>query len=120
MLFNDFAALDPIEGVDVASAAMVGSGVRLWFVVQSLAQLRGRYPGGWQAFIANAGEMTFWSNCDPATLDFMSERVGMTGQALNRLLERRTQRCLILAAGQAPVILQRHHAAEYHTGKQML
>ena len=79
MVFNDFAALDPIEGLEVASAAMAGSGVRLWLVVQSLAQLQGRYPSGWQTLIANTGVMTFWANSDPTTLNFLSERVGMNG-----------------------------------------
>ena len=90
---------------------MADCGVRLLFVVQSLAQLQGRYPSGWQTLIANTGAMTFWSNSDPVTLSFLSEKVGMTSLELHRLLERDTQHCLVLAAGRATVFLQRYNSA---------
>ena len=66
-------------------------GVRLWFIVHCLDELKGRYPDGWQTLIANTGVMTVWRNFDQATLGFISERTGLTVLELERLLATDTQ-----------------------------
>jgi type IV secretion system protein VirD4 len=111
MVLNHFALLDPIEGLETAINTPTNSGVRLWLLAQSLAQLQARYPSGWQTMVGNAGVMTFWSNSDPATLEFLTGRTGLSGLELQGLLQRDTRRCLVLAAGQAPVVLQRFKSA---------
>jgi type IV secretion system protein VirD4 len=111
MVLNQFALLDPIGGLEIAISTPANSGVRLWLIAQSLAQLQARYPSGWQTMVGNAGVMTFCSNSDPATLDYMSERVGMGRPELQGLLARDASARLVLAAGQAPVVLQRLKSA---------
>ena len=53
-------------------------------VLQDLSQIEGLYKKSWQTFIGNAGIMTFWSNVDKYTLDYLSDKLGQTGVRLEQ------------------------------------
>jgi type IV secretion system protein VirD4 len=112
VVLNEFAALPNMATLEAPTATMTECSVRLWFVLQSLDQLKSRYPHGWQTLVANTGVMTFWQNSDPGTLGFIAERTGMTVLELERLLASDTQSCMVLPSGQPPLMLQRHDSTK--------
>jgi type IV secretion system protein VirD4 len=140
MVLDEFAVLGHMRSIEVAAGLMAGFGLKLWVVVQDLGQIKRLYKDSWETFIGNAGVVTFWSNSDKFTLDYISDKLGQTNvridqpsnatanqrfggtsgvreetrvqrlappHELERLLDRRQQTILVLAAGQPPVVLER-------------
>ena len=65
-----------------SSRSAVRFGVKLWVVLQDLTQIKRLYRESWETFIGNAGVMTFWSNSDKTTLDYISDKLGQTAVRL--------------------------------------
>jgi len=140
MVLDEFAVLGHMRSIEVAAGLMAGFGLKLWVVVQDLGQIKRLYKDSWETFIGNTGVVTFWSNSDKFTLDYVSDKLGQTNvridqpsnatanqkfggtsgvreemrvqrlappHELERLLDRRQQTILVLAAGQPPVVLER-------------
>lgn len=73
---EEFAALQRLECIEVAIAQLAGLGVKLLIVVQDLNQLKDKYPGSWETFIANCGVMQVFGGNDQTTLSYASKRMG--------------------------------------------
>lgn len=82
MVLDEFAVLGHMKSVEVAAGLMAGFGVKLWVVLQDLTQIKRLYKESWETFIGNAGVMTFWSNSDKTTLDYISDKLGQTAVRL--------------------------------------
>ena len=78
MVLDEFAVLGQMKSVEVAAGLMAGFGLKLWVVLQDLTQLKRLYKDSWETFIGNAGVVTFWSNSDKFTLDYISDKMGQT------------------------------------------
>lgn len=48
-----------------AAAYFPGFGVKLWMVLQDLAQLQWHYRNSWQTMIGNAGLVQFFATTEP-------------------------------------------------------
>ena len=82
MVLDEFAVLGHMKSIEVAAGLMAGFGVKLWVVLQDLTQIKRLYRESWETFIGNAGVMTFWSNSDKTTLDYISDKLGQTAVRL--------------------------------------
>jgi type IV secretion system protein VirD4 len=77
-LLDEFHVLGHMKSIETAAGLMAGFGVKLWVVLQDLAQIEDAYKGTWQTFVGNAGVLTAWGNSDNKTLAYISERLGQT------------------------------------------
>ena len=75
-MLDEFASLGRIEPISRNLAYLRKYGVRFWFFVQSLAQLRKHYPQEWEDFIANSAYQSYFGVADLETAKMVSERVG--------------------------------------------
>jgi type IV secretory pathway TraG/TraD family ATPase VirD4 len=78
MILDEFAGLKRMEAIEKGVAQLAGFGVKLFFVLQSLEQLKGTYPGHWETFLANAGLKVFFSIDDHFTREYVSKLAGET------------------------------------------
>ena len=62
MVLDEFPALKRMRVLENAAAQIAGYGVKLMFVVQTLAQLKDIYKDNWETFISNAGVKLFFCN----------------------------------------------------------
>lgn len=78
--FPQLAYMKPIED----ALLYIGSyGVKFWFFVQDISQLKQHYEKTWQQFIANCNVRTFFSVSDLETAKMVSEMSG-SGTVINR------------------------------------
>jgi type IV secretion system protein VirD4 len=82
LALDEFPVLGHMKSVETAAGLMAGFGVKMWVVLQDLTQIKRLYRESWETFIGNAGVMTFWSNSDKTTLDYISDKLGQTGVRL--------------------------------------
>jgi type IV secretory pathway TraG/TraD family ATPase VirD4 len=78
MVLDEFAGLRRMEAIENAVAQIAGFGVKLFFVLQSLEQLKATYKDKWETFLANAGLKIFFSIEDHFTREYVSKLVGET------------------------------------------
>jgi type IV secretory pathway TraG/TraD family ATPase VirD4 len=78
IVLDEFAGLKRMEAIEKGVAQLAGFGVKLFFVLQSLEQLKGTYKDHWETFLANAGLKIFFSIEDHFTRDYVSKLVGET------------------------------------------
>jgi type IV secretion system protein VirD4 len=84
MVLEEFAALGHLRPVERAAGFIAGAGVRLWSVLQDLAQLQEHYKATWETFIGNAGLLQAFSNADLTTCKYLSDKLGeMTVEVTN-------------------------------------
>jgi type IV secretory pathway TraG/TraD family ATPase VirD4 len=76
MVLDEFAALKRMRAVENAAAQIAGFGVKMVFVVQTLAQMKDTYRDNWETLVANAGTRIFFCNDDQFTRDYASKLVG--------------------------------------------
>ena len=77
-VLDEFAALGRMEAIEKAAGLMAGFGVKLWPILQDLAQLKRHYAESWETFLGNAGCLQFFGNTDLTTLEWVSKRMGQT------------------------------------------
>lgn len=76
MILDEFPALKRMQTIENAAAQIAGFGVKLVFVVQTLAQLKEEYKENWETLVANAGLKLFFCNDDHFTRDYASKLIG--------------------------------------------
>jgi type IV secretory pathway TraG/TraD family ATPase VirD4 len=78
MILDEFAGLDRLKVVEKAVAQIAGYGVKLFFVLQTLEQLKATYKDNWETFLANSGLRLFFGIDDHFTRDHVSKLIGET------------------------------------------
>ena len=78
MMLDEFAGLKRMEIIENAVAQIAGYGVKLFFVLQSLEQLKAVYKDNWETFLSNSGLKIFFSLDDHFSRDYVSKLVGDT------------------------------------------
>ncbi|MFH1555905.1 MAG: type IV secretory system conjugative DNA transfer family protein [Pseudomonadota bacterium] len=76
MVLDEFAALKRMKSIENAAAQIAGFGVKMVFVVQTLAQMKDTYRDNWETLVANAGTKIFFCNDDQFTREYASKLVG--------------------------------------------
>jgi type IV secretion system protein VirD4 len=75
-ILDEFAALGHMENIERAAAYIAGFGVKLWFFLQDIGQIKSIYRDRWETFIGNSGALTFFANSDLSTLQYISDKLG--------------------------------------------
>lgn len=78
MVLDEFKSLRRMEIIEDAAAQIAGFGVKIAFIVQTLAQLHETYKNGWETFLSNAGLKVFFSIDDHFSRDHISKLAGET------------------------------------------
>lgn len=97
MCLDEFAGLKRMEVIENAVAQIAGYGVKLFFVLQSLEQLKATYKDNWETFLSNAGLKIFFGIDDHFTRDYVSKFIGETellrelGTSTNTVNQQTTQ-----------------------------
>ena len=78
MVLDEFAGLKRMEVIEYAVAQIAGYGVKLFFVLQSLEQLKAVYKDNWETFLANSGLKVFFNLEDHFSRDYVSKLIGET------------------------------------------
>jgi hypothetical protein len=78
MVLDEFAGLKRMEVIENAVAQIAGYGMKLYFVLQSLEQLKAVYKDNWETFLANSGLKVFFNLEDNFSRDYVSKLVGET------------------------------------------
>jgi type IV secretion system protein VirD4 len=75
-LLDEFAQLGRIQPIEQALTLLRGYGVRLWLLVQDLAQLRAHYGPMTDSILANAAVLQSLGTNDVETAQYLSRRTG--------------------------------------------
>lgn len=78
LLLDEFAGLERMKVIENAVAQMAGFGVKMFFVVQNLTQLKDVYKDKWETFLANSGLKLFFNLEDHFSRDHVSKLIGDT------------------------------------------
>ena len=78
MCLDEFAGLKRMEVIENAVAQSAGFGIKLFFVLQSLEQLKATYKDNWETFLSNAGLKLFFGLDDHFSRKYVSEFIGDT------------------------------------------
>ncbi len=78
MVLDEFAGLQRMEVIENAVAQIAGYGVKLFFVLQSLEQLKAVYKDNWETFLANSGLKVFFNLEDNFSREYVSKLIGET------------------------------------------
>jgi hypothetical protein len=75
-LLDEFAGLQRMEAVETAAAQAAGFGVKFFFVLQNLPQLKEIYSDSWETFIGNSGLRLFFQVDDNFTRNYLAQQLG--------------------------------------------
>ncbi len=78
MVLDEFAGLKRMEIIENAVAQMAGFGVKMFYIAQTLPQLKSIYQDNWETLIANAGLKIFFDLEDHFSRDYVSKLIGET------------------------------------------
>jgi type IV secretory pathway TraG/TraD family ATPase VirD4 len=78
LVLDEFAGLKRMEVIEHAVAQIAGYGVKMFFVLQSLEQIKGAYKENWETFLANSGLKVFFNLEDNFSRDYVSKLIGET------------------------------------------
>jgi hypothetical protein len=73
---DEFAGLKRMPIIETGVAHLSGFGVKLFFVLQSLEQLKATYGDLWETFYANCGVKIFFATTDNFTNEYVSKALG--------------------------------------------
>ena len=76
MVLDEFAGLKKMEVIEEAVAQSAGHGVKLFFVLQSLEQLKALYKDNWETFLGNSGLKVFFNLGDNFSREYVSKLIG--------------------------------------------
>lgn len=89
LAMDEFAGLKRMEIIENTVAQIAGYGVKLFFVLQSLEQLKSVYPDRWETFLANCGVRIFFATTDNFTNQYVSDSLGE--QEIVRIVRNRSK-----------------------------
>ena len=78
LMLDEFAGLKKMEVLENGVAQLAGFGVKMFFVLQSLEQLKAIYKDNWETFLANSGLKVFFNLEDHFSRDYVSKLIGET------------------------------------------
>ncbi len=78
LVLDEFSGLKRMEVIENAVAQIAGYGMKLFFVLQSLEQLKAVYKDNWETFLANSGLKVFFNLEDNFSRDYVSKLIGET------------------------------------------
>jgi type IV secretion system protein VirD4 len=108
LMLEEFASLGHMAFMERASAYFPGFGVKPWFILQDITQLKKVYKA-WESFLGNSGLVQLFANGDGETIDYVSRRLGklVAPWELETGFAREHESQLLLIKGKAPAAASR-------------
>ena len=78
MVLDEFAGLKRMQIIENAISQMAGYGLKMFYILQSLPQLKALYQDNWETFLTNAGLKMFFAVDDQFTREWASNYAGET------------------------------------------
>ena len=78
-LLDEFAGLKRMEVIENAVAQAAGFGVKFFFIVQNLPQLKREYEESWESFVSNSGLKVLFQIDDHFSCDYLSSAFRISG-----------------------------------------
>jgi len=78
VMLDEFAGLERMKTIENAVSQMAGYGLKMFFVLQSLEQLKAIYKNNWETFLTNSGLKIFSAIDDNFTREYVSKQMGDT------------------------------------------
>lgn len=78
LMLDEFAGLKFMEIILSSVAQLAGFGVKMFFVLQSLEQLKAVYKDNWETFLANSGLKIFFNLEDNFSREYVAKLIGET------------------------------------------
>lgn len=78
MVLEEFATLGHMATIETAAGYAAEFGLKLYFVLQDLSQLKKHYEKSWETFLANASVIQGFGLSDATTLNYFSKKLGET------------------------------------------
>lgn len=79
MTLDEFPCLRRMKIIEDSVAQLAGYGLKMFFVVQDLVQLKSIYKDNWEIFVSNSGlKLLFGQNDSKFTAEYISKNLGMT------------------------------------------
>jgi type IV secretory pathway TraG/TraD family ATPase VirD4 len=75
-MLDEFAGLKRMEVIENAVAQAAGFGVKFFFIVQNMPQLKREYEDSWESFVSNSGLKVLFQIDDHFTRDYVSNLLG--------------------------------------------
>jgi type IV secretory pathway TraG/TraD family ATPase VirD4 len=75
-VLDEFAGLKRMEVIENAVAQAAGFGVKFFFIVQNMPQLKREYEESWESFVSNSGLKVLFQIDDHFTRDYVSHLLG--------------------------------------------
>ena len=76
MMLDEFATMERMPKIETAAADIAGAGVKMFFAVQTLVQLKAIYGENWETFASAADTHIYYGFNDNFTADYVSKRLG--------------------------------------------
>ncbi|MGL1931800.1 MAG: type IV secretory system conjugative DNA transfer family protein [Desulfotalea sp.] len=73
---DEFGTIGKLPAIAQAVGLMAGRGIRLWFFIQSLSNLKCDYPSEWSKFIGNSSAISVLKVGDDETAQYISNLLG--------------------------------------------
>lgn len=107
-LLEEFASLGHMDFMERASAYFPGFGIKPWFILQDIAQLRRHYRN-WESFLGNSGLVQMFANGDGETIDWAQRQLGklMASHEIRTAFAREHSGQLVMFKGQPPASILR-------------
>lgn len=77
-VLDEFSALRKMNRIEGAISQIAKFDIKLYMILQSLAQLKKNYEDGWETFVANSGTKIYFSIDDQFTREYISKAIGET------------------------------------------
>jgi type IV secretion system protein VirD4 len=77
-ILDEFPQLGHMSPIENGLSYLAGFGVRLWFFIQDISQLKLHYENSWQSILANTEFKSFFGVNDIETANLVSEMIGTT------------------------------------------
>ena len=76
MMLDEFATMERMRKIETAAADIAGAGVKMFFVVQTLVQLKDIYGDNWETFVSSADTQIYYGFNENFTAEYVSKRLG--------------------------------------------
>ena len=76
VFLDEMPILGHSRQIEDAAGLVRSLGLKLFFIIQDINQIKALYRDRWETFFGNAGVWQFFGNTDNSTLEYMSKRLG--------------------------------------------
>lgn len=120
-LLDEFATLGRVRYLERSAAYFPSFGIKPWYILQNISQLKENYRSVWESFLGNAGLIQLFANGDQETIEYVARRLGKLAASfeLQMAFAREHSSQLLLMQGKpaAAALRLEHHDVDLIRGR---